>query len=630
MGLVKRPAMDLYHLMSGLFYQELKKMDLKPNDVRMQNRQIDYCEQIVLLSAIYRLFFMPDGKFYNQVEKYETKMLLELIPICEEDHVIMTFGSFFSDYWAEEKDIILDHIRENQKAQRADRPFVYSDGIKTGNFKPHGQLEDSSNDQINNMNSRFNSNFNPNPNNNNNNDDGKRKDATYISFIGKTLSSFGDELHSDLKHKENCPSKASIQDALNTFKQLRIKTRKYYIIETDDKRSRNNNNNNNNERNEERNKPIEDMNSSEFETSCLIEGDHCVLISTAFLTNTKYSTLFETIIENILFQHTIPRKILTFVPVSGYPWLMRCISVDQDERKYEREMDRFSEMFEEDKEKKIFDQRKTKKIKLDNESIVFKNNLYVSEHARLFMDDSVEEYQEKLFFRLDTDYDTAMWKTLIWKYVENAFMDFEYIISNYHPKSHMDRLKEYVTRLRLKTELYPDSEIARCIQDEEKIINKNYKPTDIYNMGNRANKNPFLLQTAKFGGKSVRFNIEAPQTNISVPDNNNDKFEKIQNIQKTTEDILSIGLSNSNRIFTSIDPYQVVLKNNNNQIQQQPKNNNNNNNNNDVDDVDVDDDDNDDGKSKNTSQSDFSAFIYKMNNDVNLNKTRRNDWNKHK
>ena len=178
-GLVKRPAMDLYHLMSGLFYEELKKMDLKPTDVRMNIRQIDYCEQIVLLSAIYRLFFMPNGKFYNKLEKYETKMLLELIPICEEDHVIMTFGSFFSDYWAEEKDIILDHIRDTQKAQRADRPFVYSDGIKTGNFKSHVQLEDSANDQMNNNNSRFNpSDGNNNNNNNNNNEESKRKDAT--------------------------------------------------------------------------------------------------------------------------------------------------------------------------------------------------------------------------------------------------------------------------------------------------------------------------------------------------------------------------------------------------------------------------------------------------------------------
>ena len=106
-------------------------------------------------------------------------MLLELIPICEEDHVIMTFGSFFSDYWAEEKDIILDHIRDTQKAQRADRPFVYSDGIKTGNFKSHVQLEDSANDQMNNNNSRFNpSDGNNNNNNNNNNEESKRKDAT--------------------------------------------------------------------------------------------------------------------------------------------------------------------------------------------------------------------------------------------------------------------------------------------------------------------------------------------------------------------------------------------------------------------------------------------------------------------
>ena len=160
-----------------------------------------------------------------------------------------------------------------------------------------------------------------------------------ISFINKTFNSFADELHSDLKHKQNCPSKASVQDALNTFKQLRIKTRRYYIHESDDKKSKNSffhvagaaaaSN-------EEKNKPIEDMNSSEFETSCLLEGDHCILISTAFLTNTKYSTLFETIIENLLFKQTVARKILTFVPVLGYPWLMRCISVDQDQTKYMR------------------------------------------------------------------------------------------------------------------------------------------------------------------------------------------------------------------------------------------------------------------------------------------------------
>ena len=46
-----------------------------------------------------------------------------------------------------------------------------------------------------------------------------------------------------------------------------------------------------------------------------------------------------------------------------------------------------------------------------------------------------------------------MWKTLIWKYVENAFMDFDYIINTYHPKSHMARLKEHIASTRTKTEL---------------------------------------------------------------------------------------------------------------------------------------------------------------------------------
>jgi hypothetical protein len=133
-GWVPKVDMSCFDIVFPAMLTYLDKSGVKMSGSNREAPKVKlYCLERVIRRAIIELFFIPTGLHYHK--KYEPRMLMDLMPVCNEEDVFNAFSNFFPNFYPTEiatvvrilRTMAIESLQSRDNTVKYDNPYVDED-----------------------------------------------------------------------------------------------------------------------------------------------------------------------------------------------------------------------------------------------------------------------------------------------------------------------------------------------------------------------------------------------------------------------------------------------------------------------------------------------------------------------